>query len=102
VRLLLLSIFGWPAIVAFLVLATAAVWWRSQRLMLLALVFSLAPSLYMLGGNGWARWMALYVPLTLCLLTVLLKRAQARIFWPKLLLTPIYAFYSWWLMLWFR
>lgn len=82
---------GWPAIICFVLIATAAAWRPSKNLMIVALVWSVPGSLYLLGGNGWIQIDALYIPLSLGLSVFLIHRNQ--IMAPKLLLVPMYAIY---------
>jgi hypothetical protein len=86
-------LFGWPGIVAFVCLATVAAWLCFPRLMLVAFALSLPNAYYLFGGNNWVHWMALYIPLSLFVSAVWLRRGQ--VLWPRMLLVPVYAFYIW-------
>lgn len=85
-------IFGWPGIILFLVIATVAAWKKSYKLMTLALVLSLPSSLYLFGGNGWIQLLAFYVPISTGASIILIKNHINIV--PKVLLLPIYVFYS--------
>lgn len=86
-------LFGWPAIVGFLAVATVAAWRPSKDLMVAALFWSVPNFFYLFGGNGWIRLVALYLPLSLGLSIFLLEKKLTVL--PKLLLCPLYGFYAW-------
>lgn len=85
-------IFGWPAILLFMSIATLAAWRNSYVLMALALAVSLPSTLYLFGGNGWIQLVAFYIPISLGVSVVLIRK-RIRLA-PKLLLLPIYGFYA--------
>jgi len=91
--LVLQLFFGWPAILLFIGLATVAAWISNQQMMIAAFVFSLGPSFYVVGWNSWIQLVGLYIPLSLVASIALIKYRKNLI--PKLLLVPIYVFYSW-------
>jgi hypothetical protein len=91
--LVLQLFFGWPAIGLFIGLATVAAWLSNQHMMIAAFVFSLGPSFYIVAGNGWIQLAGLYIPLSLGTSIALIKYRKNLI--PKLLLVPMYVFYSW-------
>ena len=91
--LILVVLLGWPAIIMFLALATIGAWLPNQKMMIMALCFSLGPSLYIFWGNGWIQLLGVYIPLCLGISTLLIKHQKFLI--PKLLLVPMYIFYTW-------
>lgn len=91
--ILLQFLLGWPAIVSFVLLASAGAWKPSKKLMAFALVWSLPSSLYLFGGNGWIQLAALYIPVSLGMSVFLIDRKQTIL--PKILLVPIYVIYTW-------
>ena len=92
-ELILQLLFGWPGILLFLILATMAVWNTNQKMMMIALIFSIGPALYLLTGNGWVQLVGVYIPLSLGGSALLIK--SQRLLIAKLLLLPLYGFYTW-------
>ncbi len=92
-QMILLFLFGWPGILLFMMLATIAAWKPSPMLMTGALILSLAPSLYLFGGNGWVQGFAFYTPLSLAMSIMLIKNKR---YWPpRYMLIPVYVLYAW-------
>lgn len=86
-------IFGWPSIIIFIVVATIGVSLNSKKLVSIALVLSLGPSLYLIGASNWVQLVGLYIPLSLVISIVLIGHNRFLI--PKVLMGPIYCFYIW-------
>lgn len=86
-------LFGWPAILIFTTLATIGAWHVRVKESVLALFFSLGPSLYLIGANNWIRFMGLYILLSIGISTALIRKRKPVI--ARFLLVPIYCFYIW-------
>ena len=89
---MIVQFFFWTAIILFITMATVAAWKGGHILMTTALVLSLPSSLYLFGGNGWIQFVALYIPMSLGVSIILVKKKDRLT--PKLLLLPTYAFYA--------
>src|SRR5690606_16988271 len=86
-------LFGWPAILIFMALATYGTWGVRVAPIVIAFFFALGPSYYLFGANNWIPVVALYIPLSLLVSIFLVRHRKPNI--PRALLVPIYCFYIW-------
>ena len=85
--------FGWPAIAIFLILVTAGAWLSNQKVMLVGLVFSIGPSLYLIGYPSWVRLVGVLIPVCLYMAYILIRAKKVLL--ARILIVPIYCFYAW-------
>ena len=84
---------GWPAIAIFLILATAGAWLSNQKAMLGGLVFSIGPSLYLIGYPSWVRLVGVLIPVCLFMAYILVR--EKKLLLARAIIVPIYCFYAW-------
>ena len=90
--ILIQLLFGWPAIICFMALATIGAFKSNKKLMVVALIWSLPNTYFISGYNGWIQFAVLYLPISFGV-SVYLVESKWNIV-PKLLLIPAYAFYA--------